>query len=98
MGCQEGVHALDRSINDKDTDLCADLDWKRVFLWYAEPVTASIADVFDAYETLVKNPGGKVVRPFPPWFDQRQAKTTQPLSFLSWSNSSRATQKTHSTL
>ena len=42
MGCQEGVHALDRSINDKDTDLCADLDWKRVSLWYAEPVQYSV--------------------------------------------------------
>lgn len=75
----------DSDINNKDTDLC-DLDWKRVFglcLWYAEPVTASIADVFDAHEMLVKNSGGKVTRPFPPWLDQRQAKTTRPLSFLS---------------
>ncbi len=85
-----GLLDSDGNINSKDTDLCANLDWKRVFglcLWYAEPVTASIADVFDAYETFVRNSGGKVARPFPPWFDQRQAKTTQPLSFLSWSNS-----------
>jgi nuclear pore complex protein Nup98-Nup96 len=77
---------------DKDVaDICANLDWKRVFglcLWFGEPVTASIADVFDSYESLVKNSGAKVARPFPPWYDQRQAKgTMQSTSLLSWCNS-----------
>ena len=76
--------------SDKDADLCANLDWRRVFglcLWYTEPVTASIADVFEAYEALVRNSGSKVARPFPPWYDQRRTKTAQPPTFLAWSNS-----------
>ncbi|KAK2461179.1 hypothetical protein APHAL10511_006706 [Amanita phalloides] len=81
---------LEGNGKDKDTDLCANLDWKRIFglcLWYAEPVTASIADVFDSYKSLVRNSGGKVAQPFPSWYDQRQAKTPQPASsFLAWSN------------
>lgn len=76
--------------NDKDADLCANLDWKRVFglcLWYAEPVTASIADVFEAYEAFVRNSGNRVARPLPAWYNQRQARAAQPPSFLAWSNS-----------
>ncbi|KAF8635366.1 hypothetical protein AX15_000371 [Amanita polypyramis BW_CC] len=77
-------------VNSKDIDLYANLDWKRIFglcLWYGESVTSSIADVFEAYEALARNSDGKVARPFPPWYDQRQAKTAQPASFPAWSSS-----------
>ncbi|KAK2467500.1 hypothetical protein APHAL10511_000355 [Amanita phalloides] len=83
---------LEGNGKDKDADLCANLDWKRIFglcLWYAKPVIASIADVFDSSKSIVRNSGGKVAQPFPSWYDQRKAKTQQPgSSFLAWSNSS----------
>ncbi|KAF8633142.1 hypothetical protein AX17_004643 [Amanita inopinata Kibby_2008] len=76
---------------DSDVDVCSGLDWKRVFglcLWYGEPVTASIADVFDSYESLLKSSSGKAARPFPSWYDlQKAKKSSQTPSFLPWSTS-----------
>ncbi|PFH49584.1 hypothetical protein AMATHDRAFT_62906 [Amanita thiersii Skay4041] len=83
-----GVLESNGNGKDKDMDICGGLDWKRVFglcLWYGEPVTASIADVFDAYESLVKSSGGKVARPFPPWRNPEQSKAPQQWPSLPWS-------------
>ncbi|EDR08209.1 uncharacterized protein LACBIDRAFT_297625 [Laccaria bicolor S238N-H82] len=48
-------------------DLCAGLDWKRVFglyLWYGTDVDATIADIVRAYEPAAQT---GVARPLPTW-------------------------------
>ncbi|EIW55247.1 uncharacterized protein TRAVEDRAFT_130647 [Trametes versicolor FP-101664 SS1] len=56
-----------------DVDLARGLDWKRAFglqLWYGLPMDASLADVFDAYDTLWKE-GRSNVAPPAPWYAER---------------------------
>ncbi|KAI0318527.1 nuclear protein 96-domain-containing protein [Amylostereum chailletii] len=64
--------------NGTGTEQCADisivqgLDWKRVFglhLWFAQPIDAPIADVFDAYEQQWKTMAEQSAPPIP-WYSE----------------------------
>ncbi|KAJ7636026.1 nuclear protein 96-domain-containing protein [Mycena polygramma] len=62
--------------NCADVDIVAGLDWKRVFglhLWFSGHVDAPVAQVFDAYNRLVKESTRKVPGPIP-WYEE--ASTT----------------------
>ncbi|KAG5642363.1 hypothetical protein DXG03_002960 [Asterophora parasitica] len=64
-----------------DVDVLKGLDWKRAFgvhLWFAEPVDAPIAQVFQAYDQLVKasTPQRQISRPLP-WYSEKNTGATQ---------------------
>ncbi|THH21138.1 hypothetical protein EW146_g347 [Bondarzewia mesenterica] len=53
--------------------LAQGLDWKRVFglhLWFAQPMDAPIADVFDAYEQHWRNAPERAAPPVP-WYSEK---------------------------
>lgn len=69
-----------------DVDLGKGLDWKRAFglqLWFGQPMDASIAEVFQAYNRLWQNGASSVSAPVP-WYRERPSpeqaapKWTQP--------------------
>ncbi|RDB27909.1 Nuclear pore complex protein Nup98-Nup96 [Hypsizygus marmoreus] len=64
-----------------DIDVVKDLDWKRVFglhLWFSEPIDASIAQVFQAYDQLIKNASQRqIARPLP-WYTEKQSMQPSP--------------------
>ena len=67
-----------------DDNICAGLDWKRVFglcLWYGSGVDVSVADVVKTYERILLSNSrgslGDVSRPIPKWtVNQKKSQTT----------------------
>ncbi|TFK32347.1 nuclear protein 96-domain-containing protein [Crucibulum laeve] len=77
----------DDDTTDVGQNVCAGLDWKRVFglcLWYAESVDASVADVVRAYENLLLRRSNIVAKPIPTWLvnAQKKAGSTAPHSLF----------------
>ncbi|KAJ3519162.1 hypothetical protein NMY22_g13327 [Coprinellus aureogranulatus] len=77
-------------------EVCAGLDWKRVFglcLWYGMGVDAAVADVVRLYEGLLQRySAAQVAKPLPQWqIEQPQARSSQAQSGLT------ATQRTAAT-
>jgi nuclear pore complex protein Nup98-Nup96 len=57
-----------------DLPVSQNLDWKRVFglhLWFGQPMNASIADVFDAYDDHWRNARDRVAAPVPWYFEDK---------------------------
>ena len=67
-----------------DVDVAKGLDWKRVFglhLWFSEPVDLSIAQVFQAYDLLVKDGSQRQVTRAVPWYvEQLSSSHSYPSS------------------
>lgn len=67
-----------------DVDVAKGLDWKRVFglhMWFSEPVDPSIAQVFQAYDQLVKDGSQRqVARPVPWYAEQLSSSNASPSS------------------
>ncbi|KAF7794784.1 hypothetical protein EIP86_005926 [Pleurotus ostreatoroseus] len=67
-----------------DVPLTQGLDWKRVFglhLWYGQPLDASIADAFDAYNVHQEDAQGPstLVAPPLPWYSEASLSSTWKL-------------------
>ncbi|KAF8069104.1 nuclear protein 96-domain-containing protein [Lyophyllum atratum] len=63
-----------------DVDVLKGLDWKRTFgvhLWFSEPVDAPIAQVFQAYDQVVKNAGQRQVARPVPWYAEKQSASSR---------------------
>ncbi|TFY79572.1 hypothetical protein EWM64_g4439 [Hericium alpestre] len=80
-----GIVDILEGSNGSGIELCPDLliaeglDWKRVFglhLWYAQPMDASIADVFESYEQHWKNAPERAAPPRP-WYAQADAVNSE---------------------
>ena len=57
-----------------DLPIAQKLDWKRVFgshLWFGQPLDASIAEVFDAYDGHWRNARDRVAAPVPWYFEEK---------------------------
>jgi len=62
-----------------DVDVVKGLDWKRTFgfhLWFSEPVEASIAQVFQAYNQLRKDSPERVTSPLP-WYTESPSESSK---------------------
>ncbi|KAG5649895.1 hypothetical protein H0H81_001566, partial [Sphagnurus paluster] len=74
-----------------DIDVLKGLDWKRAFgahLWFSEPVDAPIAQVFQAYDQLVKRTTANerhVARPLP-WYAEKTSDAPALWNLPSTSN------------
>jgi nuclear pore complex protein Nup98-Nup96 len=59
-----------------DLPLSQKLDWKRVFglhLWFGQPMDASIAQVFDAYDNHWRNARDRAAAPIPWYFEEKSS-------------------------
>ncbi|KAA1472029.1 hypothetical protein DENSPDRAFT_800387 [Dentipellis sp. KUC8613] len=80
-----GIVDILEGSNGTGVEQCPDLvvsqglDWKRVFglhLWYAQPLDASIADVFNSYEQHWRNHPERAAPPRP-WYAENPSETTE---------------------
>jgi nuclear pore complex protein Nup98-Nup96 len=61
-----------------DLPLSQKLDWKRVFglhLWFGQPMDASIAQVFNAYDSHWKNAQDRAAAPIPWYFEENSSES-----------------------
>jgi nuclear pore complex protein Nup98-Nup96 len=66
-----------------DVDVAKGLDWKRVFglhLWFSEPVDFPLAQVFQAYDQLVKDGSQRQVAHPVPWYAEQRSSRMPPSS------------------
>lgn len=82
-----GLVAQDGERSRPEDDICAGLDWKRVFglcLWYGSSVDASVADVVNSYEGMIlrnsRMASNEVARPIPKWAIEKKRREPQPPS------------------
>ncbi|KAJ3514528.1 hypothetical protein NLJ89_g2324 [Agrocybe chaxingu] len=74
-----------------EDDICASLDWKRVFglyLWYGSSVDASISDVVNAYQRILllnsrrESDSTSIARPIPKWATKKAGQSSLGASRL----------------
>ncbi len=61
-----------------DLPVSQNLDWKRVFglhLWFGQPMDASIAEVFDAYDDHWRNARDRAAAPVPWYFEDSSSES-----------------------
>jgi nuclear pore complex protein Nup98-Nup96 len=80
-----GLIVEDDEKSRSEDDICAGLDWKRVFglcLWYGTSLDATIADVVKAYEGMIlrssRSPAKEVARPIPKWTTEKRRGPQPP--------------------
>lgn len=79
-----GLVGQDEERGRPEDDICADLDWKRVFglcLWYGSSVDASVSDVVNTYEGMIlrnsRVASCGIARPIPRWAIEKKKKESQ---------------------
>jgi nuclear pore complex protein Nup98-Nup96 len=79
-----GLVGSDEERSRPEDDICAGLDWKRVFglcLWYGASVDASVADVVKNYEGMIlqnsRMASSDVARPIPKWAIEKRKREPQ---------------------
>jgi len=75
-----GLVGQDEERSRPEDDICAGLDWKRVFglcLWYGSSVDASVADVVKIYEGMILRNSSGVARPIPKWVIEKKKREPQ---------------------
>lgn len=79
-----GIVDILEGSNGTEVERCPDLpvsqklDWKRVFglhLWFGQPIDASIAEVFDAYDSHWKNARDRAAAPIPWYFEEKSSES-----------------------
>jgi nuclear pore complex protein Nup98-Nup96 len=61
-----------------DLPVSQKLDWKRVFglhLWFGQPMDASIAEIFDAYDNHWRNARDRAAAPIPWYFEDKSSES-----------------------
>ncbi|KAF5379022.1 hypothetical protein D9615_006077 [Tricholomella constricta] len=74
-----------------DVDVLKGLDWKRAFgihLWFSEPVDAPIAQVFQAYDQLVRHDAQRQLSRPLPWYSERKSSAPSRWNLPSTSSAS----------
>ncbi|KAI0249206.1 nuclear protein 96-domain-containing protein [Lactifluus subvellereus] len=79
-----GIVDILEGSNGTEVERCPDLpvsqklDWKRVFglhLWFGQPMDASIAEVFDAYDNHWRNARDRAAAPIPWYFEETTSES-----------------------